>query len=212
MWEPANLDFSQDGYTWEYTAREKHFMPTEGLVPSDAKFIVDLGCNAGLSTGIFADTWKESTVLGIDMDENAVQRAISNVSNLDGRVFIHCAAVGWPQREQRAVFPKSSAVNYLDGYYPANEDFFVVKDVSVVSLDFVLESHGFHEKQIDFMKIDIEGSEWEVIFDGGKWPERTKCMVVEIHTNRSRQEFEDQMRNLGFSISYNASGQTIGTK
>jgi FkbM family methyltransferase len=211
VWHPEDLK-NEDSITWDYTNSDRHFWPPDGMVPDDAKLIVDVGCNAGLSTGLFADHWKQAKVIGIELDGGTAQRARDNLVSFGDRVEIIHQAVGFPERIHKAIFPRANAVNYLDGYYPENSDILEQKDVEIKSLDFVLKNAGVGKQIIDFMKIDIEGSEWELIFDGGKWPRRTMAMVVEIHTNRDRADFENQMRNLGFEISYNAKGQTVGSK
>lgn len=209
-WEPEDIQ-NDDYLTWCYTRDEKHFWPDD-LVTADAKLIVDVGCNAGLSTGLFAEAWPQAKVVGIEMDPEAAQRARNNVASFGDRVVIINQAVGFPERTQHAIFPRASAVNHLEGYYPDNTDFCRQFDVEVKTLDYALKLAGVEKKQIDFMKIDVEGSEWEIMFDGGKWPEKTKIIVVEIHTQRDRSEFEAQMINLGWAISYNHRGQTIGTR
>jgi hypothetical protein len=40
----------------------------------------------------------------------------------------------------------------------------------------------------DFVKMDIEGSEWEVVKAPGEWPERVGRLLIEIHGTEGRRQ------------------------
>jgi len=68
-----------------------------------------------------------------------------------------------------------------------------------LNLDYLLDIlHGLPEK-IDYIKMDIEGSEKEVLKVGGRWPLRTKCIQVELH-DYPIEEAKNDLKALGFEI------------
>lgn len=209
MWHPANL-LNMDQMTWEYTVRDKHFWPPENTVSQDATLIIDAGANAGLTTGLLAEEWKKATVIGIEMNPDTAQRARENVVEFSDRVQIVIAALGYPERDAIAIFTTANAVDHLKDY-PWQEG--TEHSVRVKTLDTVLEECGVSDQTIDFLKMDIEGAEWEVLHDGGKWPERTKVLVLEGHSNYySGQQFIDATIALGFDVYQREDGQIIGTR
>ncbi len=209
MWEPSNLSHL-DSMTWRYTNEERHFWPPENSVSDNASLIIDVGANAGLSTGLLADHWKNASVFGIEMNPKTAQRARDNLFLFGDRVQIITQAVGFPERKTIAIFTSASAVDHLKDYpWDVGEE----NIVQVKSLDTVLEEIEVSNQTIDFLKIDIEGAEWEVLHDGGKWPERTKVLVLEGHSNYySGQDFIDSVSNLGFEAHQRENGQIIGLR
>jgi FkbM family methyltransferase len=209
MWEPENL-FHLDSMTWRYTNEQRHFWPPEGLVPTNASLIIDAGANAGLSTGLLAYEWKEARVIGIEMNPETAQRARENLGSFGDRVEIITTAIGYPEREGIAVHTTANAVDHLKDYpWDAGMEHIV----QIKELDNILSECGVENQTIDLLKMDIEGAEWEVLQDNGKWSKKTKVFILEAHSYyREGAEFSDRMKMLGFNVETNEFGQFIGTR
>ena len=66
------------------------------------------------------------------------------------------------------------------------------------------ELSDLFEGGADFVKMDIEGAEWEVVKAAGEWPERVASLLIEVHgTEGRRQAGVDEMmgylRSKGFT-------------
>ena len=207
-WRPQEID-STDVATWEYTERDKHFWPPEGLVPEDAKLIVDVGANVGFSTGLLADAWREAKVIGIEMDYKCVDTARRHLAFFGDRVEVIEAAVGWPERVEEGIFNISSPVSRLRPYEIEVSGYTEYRNVNVLSLDHVLKNAGVFGQQIDFLKMDIEGSEYEVMRDGGKWPYFVKVLNIESHIDPG-DKLKEIYESFGFKITYNHYGSMTG--
>ena len=56
-------------------------------------------------------------------------------------------------------------------------------------------------KKIDFLKMDIEGSERNIIMCNGGWLEYTKAINVEIHHKKDFKIIKNKLIKSGFQIS-----------
>jgi FkbM family methyltransferase len=195
-WYPADIQ-SCDLATWEYSKKDKHFWPPPASVPFDAKLIIDAGCNAGFSTGLLAEGWPLARVVGIEMNPETAARGAANVANMGPRVSVTQAALGYPARWSHYTDTSASAVNALTDY---PRDTGVVKPIAIHTLDEVLDDLGLADQQIDFLKLDIEGAEKELLAGGGAWVERTRVIVCEVHFWAiTGDELVSELKRLGFA-------------
>ena len=67
--------------------------------------------------------------------------------------------------------------------------------VRAVSLAELVREHG---GPVDYVKVDVEGAERELLRDGGGWAEEVRCLKVELHGEYSVEECEADLRRLGF--------------
>jgi FkbM family methyltransferase len=209
-YRPPEVD-SNDIATWEYTERDKHFWPPDGLVPADAKLIVDLGCNVGYSTAFFAEAWPEAKVIGVDMIPECCEKSRKNCAEFGDRVEIYEQAIGYPPRTEVAIFNIASPVSRLRRYEISHTGHTTYPEVSVITLDNFLAKAGVYGQQIDYLKIDIEGAESEIIRDGGAWSEFTKACIIESHYD-PRDVLDPIMYGLGFELTHNHMGQPVWFK
>lgn len=162
-------------------------------VARDAKLIVDVGCNAGFTTGCFATSFPEATVIGIDMTPDSVERARYNCRQFGDRVQIVEAAVGYPRKTLAQLRPTFSPQDSIVFTSPDRDSL----PVQVRSLDDVLKP--WSDLEIDYLKMDIEGAEREIIPPGGDWVARTKLILVECHDHGyTWKDAERDLEKLGF--------------
>jgi FkbM family methyltransferase len=170
---------------------------------------VDVGANVGFSTGLFADAWPQAKVIGFEMEEATADRARMNIVEFGNRVTVITAAIGWPERKEKAIISTSSPVNSLKPYDHGQGVYEI--DVDVISLDRALEKAGAKNKKIDILKMDIEGAEWEVLNDGGNWSQLTSILIIEVYPHWAEfEKFKNKVKELGFLTTLNHAGQLIG--
>ena len=67
--------------------------------------------------------------------------------------------------------------------------------VRAVSLAELVREHG---GPVDYVKVDVEGAERELLRDGGGWAGEVRCLKVELHGEYSVEECQADLRRLGF--------------
>jgi hypothetical protein len=92
---------------------------------------------------------------------------------------VHCGVTAW----SGGCWYDDSADT--DAYQAVAADVSGASDIQVpcFTLDHFLEHlpRNLQTAPIDYMKVDIEGSERAIFKAGGKWAERTRCLKAELH-------------------------------
>jgi hypothetical protein len=55
-----------------------------------------------------------------------------------------------------------------------------------------------NDESIDYVKMDIEGAEREVLRSNTEWAERVRCIKVEVHHGYSKDDCIADLQRLGF--------------
>lgn len=173
------------GTVWGTFARRYHLPPPELGVPGT---IWDLGANIGLTMAHFAHLFPRARVLGVELDEDNVALARRNTAGWGDRCEVVHAAVWASDGEVRYRGWPGGTSNYqVTG---AGEG----TPVRAVSLAGLMREHA---GPVDYLKIDVEGAERELLRDGAGWAEQVRCLKVELHGDYEVQECEADLRRLG---------------
>jgi FkbM family methyltransferase len=154
-------------------ARRYHLPPDD----LDPKVIVDLGAHIGTAVADYAHRYPDAYVVGVEPDEDNAELARENVAAFGERVRIIRAGVSGTR----------DALRYRrDG------------DVGVrtLTLDSILRQAGV-DATVDYLKMDIEGDEREVLRAGGRWTSRVRCLKVELYRGYTVEQAKEDVRNLG---------------
>jgi FkbM family methyltransferase len=144
--------------------------------------IVDLGSNVGLSVLYFREMYPAARIVAVEANPRVFARLHANVGNLPGVTLVH-AAVG--DREGTVTFhsgPESwgGSVHAHDaGGRPVTQQL-----VPALTLEHIMERAG--EPQVDLLKMDVEGSEVEILKSSIK-ARQANIVVFEFH-----QEYADE--------------------
>ncbi len=160
-------------------------VPPEKISPAT---VLDLGCNIGLTVAHFEALWPDANIIGVDLDAD------------------NCVVARRNCRRARILNVAVSAISGTQTYSGEEAWSFRLdpsgdRAVEARTLDELTDLFG---GSADFVKMDIEGAEWEVVQTPGEWPERIGSLLIEIHgTEGRRQEGIDEMmghlRNKGFT-------------
>lgn len=145
--------------------------------------IIDCGANIGLSVFYFKRLFPNSTIIAFEPDEkifHLLEKNISKINN-DNRINIHKEAV-WTCDTELSFFSEGSLAG------SSVTDFRNKNDVIKVS---AIDLKKYLTKKVDFLKIDIEGAENEVIFDIAPLLHNVENLFLEYHGLR------DNPQNLG---------------
>lgn len=183
---------SDVGTVWGTFARHYHLPPPELGAPGT---IWDLGANIGLTMAHFARLYPRARVLGVELDEENVALARHNVAAWADRCRVIHAAVwardgevhyrGWP----------GGTSNYQVTEPGEGEGKGQGRSVRAVSLTELVREHG---GPVDYVKVDVEGAERELLRDGTGWAESVRCLKVELHGDYAVQDCMADLRRLGF--------------
>jgi FkbM family methyltransferase len=152
----------------------------ETLTPPDV--IVDAGANIGLATIYFANKWPDATIIAIEPEESNYEMLVRNTKNYPNVKTI-----------KAALFHKCGNIDVLDvghnkfgfmtetsnNYGSITGEVVKVGTVNSIDIDKIIKDYGLRD--IDILKIDIEGAEREVFSDASGWVYKVKSIITELH-------------------------------
>lgn len=166
-----------------YVFRDFNHRPFYQLM-NERPVILDLGVNIGCTILDFKKEYPLASIIGCEMDADNYKMAIKNCSKYDDVKLLNVAA--WHE---------DGCVNYFKGIdtYSNPDAYSIVKDninsssisaallsVRAVSVNSLIRE--FSLKEIDYVKMDIEGAELEVIQKNNDWLKIVKQINIEYHT------------------------------
>lgn len=145
-----------------------------------ATCVIDAGANIGYTALLFARWWPESLVISLEPDQENYEFVVRNT-----QLYPNIRVV------QAALWNKATHLSIEAG----QEDGFVVREKSVddikpgnlvrgVSVAELLNVFG--KSQVDFLKLNVEGSEKEIFSeDYRSWLPDVKAMLIELHDGKN---------------------------
>lgn len=148
--------------------------------------VIDLGSNVGLFTTLAA-RWG-CRVISVEAQAGMVAEALRRLTQnaCAANVELVCGLIG------TGIGDFSTPEDVVRGSHHSAQD--VVKPVS---MDELLRTHDV--QQVDFMKIDIEGSEFSLFRRYEPWMSRVRCIAMEVHPRFGTPEaLEEVLHEAGF--------------
>lgn len=179
---------------WD-TFYRKHHLPPIKLAENST--IVDLGANVGYTMAHFAYLFPKSSIYGVEMNYENFLFAKKNLEPLsDQCVLIHSA-----------IWHENGFVLYGGdkewGYsIVRNDNVDDKKQAPAKTLDVLFEENNIRE--VDYLKMDIEGAEKSVLEKPEKWIDRVKSMKIEIHPPATYDGCKEILERFSFSCSKDA--------
>lgn len=169
---------------------------------SESPYIIDCGANIGLSICYFKKLFPKSKILAFEPDVQMFQLLKKNVGGLQDVVI-----------EKKAVWTENTVLEfYSEGALAGSlvTDFGKKNNkISVETID--LKKHL--NRKIDFLKIDIEGAENELIFDLKGHLSNVENLFLEYHGILNEKQNLGEILNLlkdeGFQYYIRLAGETI---
>jgi FkbM family methyltransferase len=151
-------------------------LPPEDL--GDVRTILDLGSNIGLTIAHMAAKYPEARILGVELDRGNYELASRNIAAFGDRCQLNNAAVWHEPGEIHYGGVRESGYAIMTGEAePATHT------APAVTVDQLIEQLGVDE--IDYVKMDIEGAEKEVLAAAGSWLGKVRCIKVEVHPEKA---------------------------
>jgi FkbM family methyltransferase len=163
----VELDGCLFGSAREMYCRQVYF-PTADFNLNPGSTVMDLGADAGLFSLLAAQAG--CTVIAVEAQGGLVEelKDLFSSHGLATSIVVENALVG----SGTGVFSDPSALAsaaHFDGSPPPR-----------LSMSELLAKH--HVDQLDFLKVDIEGSEFDLFQSGDQWLRRVRRIAMEVHT------------------------------
>jgi FkbM family methyltransferase len=158
------------------------------------RLIFDLGANVGLTMADMAVLFPDAQIIGVELDPVNADMARQNVAAFGARCEVITAAVwsddGTVPYVSRPGAEWTSVIDRDQLGEPSSEQ------VRAVSLNSLLDGRP----RVDYVKMDIEGAEKEVLQGDCAWAERVDCINVEAHTGHyALSDCTADLRRMGFA-------------
>ena len=166
--------------------------PPRGLDREAPLVIYDLGANIGLTMVHLAELFPRASIVGVEMQEQNISQARRNLAHLRDRCRLVPAAI-WPDdgvvsyRAERGDEQSASAASRGLG-----------TDVPALSLSTLMRQQG--HLRVDYVKMDIEGAEREVLSRNADWASSVGSIRVEVHDPYTTEACMRDLRRLSFRV------------
>lgn len=163
--------------------KSEYAFPNEfGPLERSVTVVIDIGANIGISTLYLADLFPNARLFAFEPDPDNFQLLIKNTQAL-GRVTCMPYALGQLNSEVK-LYNFGNSNNYSDfSLYEEGKDITNWKKVQCRHAGAVMKELGL--VMVDFIKIDTEGAEWEILKSmGDEFISSTKLIMGELHGRR----------------------------
>jgi len=180
------IDGKNFGLIREIFCSKCYFPPLDGFVLKRGDTVVDLGCNVGVFTLLAAKT--ANHVIAVDALSQFLPELENNLRFNDclDKVSIQLALVG----SSRGVFAEKKQLQNSPYYSEAP---------SRLSMNQICRI--YRVERIDFLKVDIEGSEFDLFSVNNEWLECVRTIAMEIHQHFGETDsIIKLLRRSGFQV------------
>jgi FkbM family methyltransferase len=155
------------------------------------RLIVDLGANIGAAMALFAHAFPSARIIGVEPDPSNAALCRRNVEPWETRCEV-VEAAAWPDEGNIRLTGEASSAFKVDTGAGGRE-------VPAVSLTTLLQRYAADEA-VDYLKMDVEGTERELLSRGTGWIERVRCVSVEVHEPYRTEQCIEDLEQLGFYV------------
>lgn len=147
----------------------------------EIKNVIDAGANVGLTSIFYACDYNPERIISIEPEKENFDTLLFNCANFDNITPINAAL--WYKKE-RLTIHEHDLGNWA--FTTSKEGDSAEKSTHQTIQTFTIPDlmQQFGMDVIDILKIDIEGSEYELFnHDVSKWLPKVKYLIVELHEN-----------------------------
>lgn len=141
------------------------------LAPPEPEFIVDAGAHAGFATCYFAQKFPKARILALEADPNNFARLILNTRSHANVTALHAAL--WRTDGTIRVGTSNQSWNIQTSAAGSGTE------VRAVSVPTLLREAG--AKQIDLLKMNVEGAERDIFAGDTDWLRRVGVLMIQLH-------------------------------
>jgi FkbM family methyltransferase len=175
-----------------------HLPPPE-VDASEIRTVWDLGANAGYTIAHMALQLPGATIVGVELDDGNARLARANTAQWEDRCSVVHAAV-WSEDGEISYRQRPGDEIGLRVAGGGDADGADVVHAPALSLDTLLATHPPEGGRIDYLKMDIEGAEAEVLARNTDWVGAVGAMTVEVHEPYRVEACARTLSALGFRV------------
>ena len=154
---------TSDDQDWDEVFKMNYHVPPQEMpTPST---VLDLGANIGITAVHYREMWPEAIILAVEMDRENADLARKNFSGLVWRRAVTTASTTHVYYKTQGISADAYAISEYGGR------------IASTIHPLTLCAEFFGNVPIDFCKMDVEGSEWEIL----KVELPIKHLLVEFH-------------------------------
>ena len=168
----------------------RYHLPPEEV--SDPRVIWDIGSNIGMTVAHYAELFPKAMVRGIELNEQTASMARANVKPWGSRCSVITGAAWFEDGE--LTYALEDGREYAARITRA-ADSEGARSVRSHSMNTLLSA----DETIEFLKMDIEGVEREVLRRNTEWASRVQAIQVEVHEPYTVEECITDLARLGFT-------------
>lgn len=171
----------------------------------ESPLIIDCGSSFGLSIYFFKKLNPKSRIIGFEADSEIFKLLKMNVSNFpnNDNIIIHNKAV-WTKNERLSFYREGSLAGSL------NTDFGNKSEVIEIQ---AIDLKDYLNQSVDFLKLDIEGAENQIIFHIKDLLKNVKNLFLEYHgiigEPQNLGDILNLLSDVGFEYYIRLAGETM---
>jgi FkbM family methyltransferase len=142
------------------------------------KIIYDLGADIGLTSAYFSSRYPESCIFGFEPVQDNFQIALKNFTNVKCGKLLNIG-IGVEKKKMNMLIEKNNSGAHRLDIYGKSDDFVVanVVEVDIENLEELIKEGKIPPP--DFLKIDTEGSEIDILLSLGSYLKTVEMAVIE---------------------------------
>lgn len=176
-----------DGWVARETLPPAAHLPPREVDPRAARIVWDLGANVGLTAAHLATVLPSARVFAVELDAGNAAIAEQTLQGFGDRCDVQRAGVATEDGTLTYGSSDGTAVAFRVGEGS--------QTAPAVSLDGLLARSG---GPVDYVKMDIEGAEREVLRGNTSWAAHVRTIAVEVHPPYTPAECRADLASLGF--------------
>jgi FkbM family methyltransferase len=137
------------------------------------KLIIDAGAYVGYSALYFSSKYPGAKIISIEPEKSNFKILKENTRNIPNIKIINAGL--WHKKGFLKIINNGLGHWGFETIQATPKDY----DIKTTTISEVLKNSGF--KEIDILKIDIEGAEKEVFSSNHQWLDKVKILIIELH-------------------------------
>lgn len=183
---------SDSAALWGAFGEKFHRPPVE--LPLHA-VIMDLGANVGYTAVDLANLFPTARIIAVEMDDGNAEIARRNLERFGARCVLVHAAV-WVREGVVAYGGREEWARSIGSPGSSDEN---LRTAPATTIPLLLDR--LEVERVDYVKMDIEGAEKDVLADAPSWLEHVACIKVEVHPPASMSKCATSLSESGFDVS-----------
>jgi FkbM family methyltransferase len=174
----------------------KCYTPNEDFELKDDYIVVDAGANVGTFTLLAASKVTKGRIYSIEADKNEFKRLIDNMKANDFH-NITPLNIALTDIVGQVIMSNGKVTSVGKGKIPR---YTYEGSCNSITINELIKEYNI--PKIDFLKIDIEGSEF-VLFKDTDWLDKVKTIVIELHDSLDSDRVKmviDKLNSRNFSV------------